>query len=355
MPGSTALDSGVAHGVLWDEASYRTVRFAVAATIATLLGYGSGFELPYLVPVLASGFFAKPVPQLHLKAAVTLVAAITGASFFGVLLASLFLPYPYMFLLVAFLVLFRIFYAKAGGTSPIVIVFLLAATTIIPIVSLESLQLGVAIAQALAVGSALVVVSVILTHRLMPDLPHWNQIATTRNAEPASSQTPAERTGVALMSTAVVFPLFAAFFLLGWTSSILVLIFVAILSLAPSFAGGKTAGKALIAGNLLGGLGSAVFYNLLIVYPAFPVFLALTFLTALLYGRMVYSGRPSAPLFATGFNTVLLMVGMSVVIQGTEAMAKFYTRIVQIMIAVGYVVLIFGLLEVLFRQNRSAE
>lgn len=333
-----------------DETAYRAVRFALAATVATFMAYASGFELPFLVPVLASGFFAKPAPRPDLRTALGLIVVISGASMLGLVLARLLLPYPDIFLAIAFLVLFRIFYLKAGGGSPLVVVFLLIGVTVIPIVALDSLALGAAITKALAAGSVMIMASVLLTYGLMPDQPHW-QVRVAAQAAAAPVTTASERTRTAMLSTGVVFPVFAAFYLLGLTSSLLILVFIAMLSLVPSFTVGKAAGRAMILGNLIGGVGSLVFYNLLIVYPTFTFFLPLTFAAGLLYGRIVYSGRPSAPLFATGFNTVLLMVGMSVAFEGTEAMAKFYSRIFQIMMAVGYVVVAFWFLELLSRKR----
>ena len=349
MPANVAR-LGLGAALIADERAYRTVRFALAATVATLIGYGSGFELPFLVPVLASGFFAKPAPRPSLRIALGLIVVISGASFLGLVLARLLLPYPDIFLLVALLVLFRIFYLKAGGGSPLVVVFLLIGVTVIPIVALESMALGTAIALALSAGSVMVIATVFLTYGLMPDLPGWQaRIAAAVAAAPVPS--PPEKARTAMLSTSVVFPVFAVFYMLGWTSSLLILVFIAMLSLVPSFTVGKAAGHAMIRGNLIGGLGSLVFYNLLIVYPSFIFFLPLTFATALIFGRVIYSGRTYAPLFATAFNTVMLMVGMSVAFEGTEAMAKFYTRIFQILLAVGYVVVAFGFLELLARKR----
>ncbi len=352
--GSVAARLGLGAALVADERAYRVVRFALAATVATLMAYASGFELPFLVPMLAGGFFAKPTPRPSLKRALGLIVVISGASLLGLVLARLLLPYPEIFLLVAFLVLFRIFYLKAGGGSPLVVVFLLFGVTVIPIVALDSMALAAAIATGLAVGSVMVIATVFLTHGLMPDRPEWQVGPAVAAPAQSPSPTPSEQVGTAMLSTGVVFPVFAVFYMLGWTSSLLILVFIAMLSLVPSFTVGKVAGKAMIIGNLIGGLGSLVFYNLLIVYPSFVFFLPLTFAAGLIFGREIYSGRPSAPLFATGFNTVMLMIGSSVAFEGTEAMAKFYTRIVQIMVAVGYVVVAFWFVELLARRRATA-
>jgi len=162
-----------------------------------------------------------------------LIVVISGASVLGLVLARLLLPYPYIFLLVAFLVLFRIFYLKAGGGSPLVVVFLLIGITVIPIVALESMALGTAIAKALAAGSVMVIGTVFLTYGLMPDLPEWQaKVAAAAAAAPVPSLSEQART--AMLSTGVVFPVFTAFYMFGMASSLLILVFIAMLSLVPS-------------------------------------------------------------------------------------------------------------------------
>ncbi len=85
--------------------------------------------------------------------------------------------------------------------------------------------------------------------------------------------------------------------------------------------------------------------------PEFGFLLMLTFLTGLIFGTQLFSGKKSAPLFGMAFSTVLLVIG-STTSGNAEAGAKVYTRVIQIMIAVVYVVVAFGTVEA-FRQPRE--
>jgi len=162
---------------------------------------------------------------------------------------------------------------------------------------------------------------------------------------------PAARAAYARKTLIVVFPVLVVFFFLGLASDAVVLVFIGLLSLLPSFAAGWKQGKGLILGNLIGGAGAIVFYNLLIAYPNIGMFLILTLLTALLFSDIIFSDRPTAPLFKTAFNTVVLLVGMSITITGVDASSKFYQRIAQILIAVVYVAAAFGFIEYLQRKR----
>jgi len=154
------------------------------------------------------------------------------------------------------------------------------------------------------------------------------------------------------VTDAVVFPLMVAFYVLQWTGSLLVLIFVAILSMQPAFAKSFKAGGALVLGNVIGGAASIVVYNLLVMVPLFEYLVLLTLLAGLVFGVRVFSGKKTAPLWGMAFSTLVLVIG-SVTSSSGDAGSKVYTRVVQIMVAVSWVVVAFGVLDRLF-PRRSA-
>ena len=61
----------------------------------------------------------------------------------------------------------------------------------------------------------------------------------------------------------------------------LILIFIAILSLTPGAAGNVKAGVALILGNVLGGVVAVVFFELLVIVPSYPFMVLLILLCGL--------------------------------------------------------------------------
>ena len=66
----------------------------------------------------------------------------------------------------------------------------------------------------------------------------------------------------------------------------------------------------------------------------------------------MFSGKKSAPLYGMAFSTVLLVIG-SVTSSSGDAGAKVYTRIVQIMLAVAYVVAAFGVIERISKRREG--
>ena len=154
------------------------------------------------------------------------------------------------------------------------------------------------------------------------------------------------------MGTAVVFPVAALFFAYQNASSLIILIFIAILTLQPSLSAGYKAGIALIVGNLIGGIASVIIYDLLVIAPHFGFLVLLTLLSALLFGTGLFSNSRWAPLFGMAFSTLLLIIGSTTSSYG-EASDKATTRVIQITVAVIYAVVAHNVLLKLFPRSES--
>lgn len=347
-----ALDASHA-GFLMDVRSRRIVRFALGTTLGSGLAYLIGFDLPFLVPILVAMSLASPAPRPSVRAGVGFVLPVAIGAFLGVLLTRYFLQYRLLFLLMEFLVLYRIFYALAGGAAPLRMVWLLLAALIIPLVGQASIVLSVGVAWGLVKGAVIAVLVIWLSFALLPDPPaEAGSGSGGAEAKPARPiPPPAARAAYARRTLIVLFPVVLLFFYFALTSDAVILVYVGLLSLLPSFSAGWQQGKGMLTGNLIGGIVAIVFYNLLTVYPEFPMFLLLTFIVGLTFGEVILSTRPIAPTIKTAFNAVMLLVGMSLMGTGSDAASKFYVRIAQVMLAVFYVAAAFGFLEYLQRKR----
>lgn len=329
------------------------LRFSVGTTIGSGFAYLIGFELPYLVPVLIAALLASPAPRPDLRTGIAFVGPIATAAVVGVFLTRYLLAYRLIFLLVEFLVLYRVYYGMAGGANKLRMVWLLIVALIVPLVGTDSITLSIGVAIGLVYGAAIAVGVTWFAHVLVadPPSPGGGPGNSPKGGKPVEPPPAAARARYARLNVIVVFPVLAAFFLLGLTSYALVLVYIALLSLLPNVAAGWKQGKAMINGNLIGGAGAIVFYNLLVAYPTITMFLLLTFLAALIFSDAIFSDRPAAPLFKTAFTAVLLLVGASLMATGADAASEFYSRIAQVITAVVYVAVAFGFLEYLQRKR----
>ena len=350
-----SVRNGILDGWLGNGEDYlrnlRILRYAVGSTLAMAFAMGFAWQLSFLTPVLALSFLATPAPRPTLKAGIVFVTVIAVACMAGLLLSRYLLPYPLVFIPFTGLLLLRLFYAKSGGASPLLITWLMIAILLIPLMAMQSPALAVGVAGGIVFGAAMTVLVVWLAYGIFPD-PAGPQNEPVAPA-PAPAPTKTERLRDSILSTVVVLPVLIMFYSFEFVGSLLVLIFIALLSMQPSFAKNFEAGFALIIGNVVGGLAAIVFYNLLVVVPEFVFLIVLTLLAGLIFGSRVFSGKKTAPLYGMAFSTVLLVIGSTPSSTG-DAGAKVYTRIVQIMLAVGYVVVAFGVIERIAKRREEA-
>jgi hypothetical protein len=263
------------------------------------------------------------------------------------------LPYPLVYLPLTFLLLFRLFLAKASGKVPMLITWLLIALLVIPMLAMQSPELADLVAAGIVLGACVTIALVWIVALIIPIPVETPATSVAPAAAPTAPAPPRnELYQTAMITTLVVFPVLSLFYTLQWSGALLVLVFIALLSSQPGFAKSYKAGAALILGNTIGGATAILFYELLVLVPEFVYLVLLTLLTGLLFGSRLFSGKPAAPLYGMAYSTVLLVIGSTTSSSG-DAGAKVYTRIFQILCAVVYVVTAFGTID-RFRRNREA-
>jgi hypothetical protein len=337
-----------------DIGSLRVLRYALGSTIAMAVAMGINWQLSFLTPVLSLSFLASPAPRPTLKHGGAFVATIAVACLAAMTLGKYLLSYPLVYLPVACLVLLRIFYMMLSGRSPILTTWLLIAVLVIPLIMITSPAIANRVALGILTGAAATLAVVWLTYGLLPDPPGAygpDSAAGSQTALPPAI----ERFKKATVATLVVLPVFVLFYAFRMQSALLILVFVALLSAQPGFASDFKAGGALIAGNVMGGVAAIIMYELLSMVPEYYFLILTTLLAGLVFGRKVFSGRPAAKLYAMAFSTLLLVIGSTTAGGTGEAGSKVYTRVVQIALAVIWVVLASGVADRFVRRKEVVD
>jgi len=153
--------------------------------------------------------------------------------------------------------------------------------------------------------------------------------------------------------TAVVAPIALLFLSFKWGLT-LALINAAILAQQLSAESGTKAAAGMLAANLLGGAASVLIYYFLIAAPSLPLLLMLIFAAALLFGEQIYSGKANGKLWASGFTTILLILGGILSPTSDGASAKLADRVWQIGLAALYVAFAYTLLNEIIRHSKKA-
>jgi hypothetical protein len=273
------------------------------------------------------------------------------------------LQYPAIHVLMTGLAMFLLFYAKAAGVGPILVVFLLIGVLVIPLVGTIQPSLARSVAEGLFFCAAVSVLVVYVLTALLPDpdvpSPSSGRAQTPAEGEPreraeteAAGASARERSALALRSVVVLFPLVLVLQLYSATSAVVMLVFSMMLSLEPTYGAHLKAGSGLILANLAGGLVGVALYQLLVMVPSFPFLLLLCFAAGLLVGHQIFSGTPLGKLLSAGITAVFIVLGPSLTGDSTAG-AGLAMRLVLISAGVIYVVLAFGLLRRLTEGGRS--
>ncbi len=307
------------------------LRYAFGAAIILSSAMTLNYTLSYLTPVLAIGFLNPGVKAPTLQSSLLFVFIISLSSLSGIIFSRFFLDYPLVFIPLLILIIFLIYYTNRFQQMKM---WFILSLLVIPMVSLQSAQLGKIVAMNLVLNALVAMVLVGLVYFIFPE--NENSVSKKTATILLSER---QRFIAATKQILVVAPLLVLFFVFNWSGVILVLIFVSILSMNPA-AANKKLGLALIAANLGGGLAAIAAFNLLTVVPNLFFLSLITLFTGLLFGSRLFSQKPVAGLFGTAFSTFLLILGNVTSFTG-EAGEMVWSRILQLGIVVGYIVVAF--------------
>jgi len=312
-------------------------RYAVGSAIIMLVAMSADYTLSYLTPVLVLNFLAPGVERPSLRGSAVFLFAVAAASFAGLLFTRMFLAFPMVFLPLLCLLVFHIYYTSRLQKMK---VWLIISFLLIPMVSLESPNLGSMVAVNLFLNAFLAIILVWIVYFIFPEKKTDGIVSAASAPHPVSDR---ERYIAARNKALVVIPVLVLFFVFNWSGAILVLIFIAILSMNPATSN-KKAGIGIILANVGGGLAAIVAFNLLTVVPDLVFLGMLTLLAGMVFGPVAFSKKPIAPLAGMAFSTFLLILGNVTAFRG-EAGEAVWSRVFQLGIVVIYIVIAFAMVN----------
>ena len=339
----TDVDEGVARR----NRNRAILRFAIGVTLTFAITQILNWTLAYMAAMFTALLLQAPRP-LPLKAGIGFVLVGIVASLVGYALAVFVLPYPGSASLLVILLLANIFYLGATGSSPLVVVFGLIAVLLLPLLGQTSPHLTNVVAVALVLNIAVAVLMSWLSFMLIPPDPN---VAPPEKKQQQATEFDA--TVAALKMTSVVAPLALLFLSFKW-GLVLALINAAILAQQLSAEGGSKAAAGVLAANLLGGLAAILIYYFLVAAPSLPFLLMLIFAAAMMFGGKIFSGDPKAQLWASGFTTIILILGGILSPTSDGASAKLADRLWQIGLAALYVAFAYSVLNEIINQSKKA-
>jgi hypothetical protein len=227
--------------------------------------------------------------------------------------------------------------------------FALISLLVIPLISLEPQGISGFIAIYLIMNAFMAILLTKVVFWVFPWSKADDSFIKSKNTESINEL---ERYNNARNILFILLPILLLFFIFKLSGGLLILIFIGILSMNPGLANAKV-GAVLILANILGGIFAILAYKLLTIVPLLVFMILLTLFVGFIFGSKLFSKNKLAPIFGTGFSTFLLILG-SVTSSDSEAGSEVWTRVVQISIAVLYVVIAFRIINY-FKINRKLK
>ncbi len=329
------------------QSSRPVLRYVIGSSFIVAVTALLNYDLAYLTSVLSLGYLAPGARPLKLKQGAGFIGVLILITGLTVIFSQLFLDYPMVFMPLLMLVLLWVYFTNK---FPLMVkLFILVSLIIIPFVSIDNLAIGGYVALRLVFNAFM---AIILTQFIFLIIPISE--ADTKFTKPKKNlvnQSELERFKYATHIIIILLPVLLLFYAFKLSSSILILTFIAILSVSPSLANPK-AGLVLILANILGGVFGIIAYKLLVMAPNFVFMILITICIGLLFAARLFSNRKLANIYGSGFSTFLLILG-SVTASDDEAGDKVWTRVLQIAIAVIYVVIAFGILNRILKSKEN--
>lgn len=323
------------------------LRYVLGITFILFITSVLNYPLSYLTTVLALGYIAPGAKPITIKQGFTFILILIGINLITFIFSTYFKDYPLVFMPLLCLGLLWLYYTNK--LPNMVKLFALMSLLIIPLLSLEPQGVSGFIAMNLIMNAFMAICLTKFVFWVFP----WSEadeffIKSKNNVVLNELNRYYNSRNILL----ILLPVLLLFFIFKLSGGLLILIFIGILSMNPALANAKV-GAVLIVANILGGIFAILAYKLLIVVPLLTFMLLLTLFVGFLFGSKLFSKNKLAPIFGTGFSTFLLILG-SVTSSDSDAGSEVWARVIQISIAVLYVVVAFWVINY-FKENRKLK
>jgi len=306
-------------------------RFALGVTLIMAFTTAFGGQLAYIIPVLSISFLAPP-KKLSIKQGVIFVVIVAFSTIAGYLFTGFFYDFTWVFIPLVAIILLWIYYTTALPVPLKLFLLISLLATPVPKPGMDTTVWARAIAITLTTGAIFSVLVIWIVYALFPD----HEVPAKAAAKPKSIvKSSDERFRQAFETFLITFPVFMVFVVFQGGNGLLVLIYIVILSMMSGIS--HAAGKVKIYGNLLGGVVILLFYQLIATVPFLLFFLLLYLGTALFFASHIFSGDRTSSVYKTAFSSLTLIIGQ-VSLGTATAGGEIWSRIIQVMIAVFYVI-----------------
>ncbi|HHP0468094.1 TPA: DUF2955 domain-containing protein [Vibrio harveyi] len=309
----------------------RILRFTIGVGLAVFLAAWINWQLAFVAPVFTAKFLVDK-PNLHRETIYELLLALIATMGLGLLLSGGITQYPIVLLIAVGLMMAWGYYLFTDPKWNLFATILLIAVLMLPFMAINNPAISVVLASGLAISGAVSVVIFALVHIYLPEP---DSEFAGYAAPPIGKE---QRWHASFRAMLISFPVVCFFFVFQISEALLTMMFVALLSLMITSEKSVKLSAFLIVSNGIGGILAILAFSILAIVPSIFFYTAFIALLAVLIGKKIYTVPEKAPIFATAFSTLLVLIGSTLMSSG-DIDSNTFIRIFQLVLVGTYMIL----------------
>ncbi|MFV8456913.1 DUF2955 domain-containing protein [Vibrio owensii] len=309
----------------------RILRFTIGVGLAVFLAAWVNWQLAFVAPVFTAKFLVDK-PNLHRETIYELLLALIATMGLGLLLSGGITQYPIVLLIAVGLMMAWGYYLFTDPKWNLFATILLIAVLMLPFMAINNPAISVVLASGLAISGAVSVAIFALVHIYLPEP---DSEFAGYAAPPIGKE---QRWHASFRAMLISFPVVCFFFIFQISEALLTMMFVALLSLMITSEKSLKLSAFLIISNGIGGILAILAFSILAIVPSIFFYTAFIALLAVLIGKKIYTVPEKAPIFATAFSTLLVLIGSTLMSSG-DIDSNTFIRIFQLVLVGTYMIL----------------
>ncbi|MGR5276442.1 DUF2955 domain-containing protein [Vibrio rotiferianus] len=309
----------------------RILRFTIGVGLAVFLAAWINWQLAFVAPVFTAKFLVDK-PNLHRETIYELLLALIATMGLGLLLSGGITQYPIVLLIAVGLMMAWGYYLFTDPKWNLFATILLIAVLMLPFMAINNPAISIVLASGLAISGAVSVAIFALVHIYLPEP---DSEFAGYAAPPIGKE---QRWHASFRAMLISFPVVCFFFVFQISEALLTMMFVALLSLMITSEKSVKLSAFLIISNGIGGILAISAFSILAIVPNIFFYTAFIALLAVLIGKKIYTAPEKAPIFATAFSTLLVLIGSTLMSSG-DIDSNTFIRIFQLVLVGTYMIL----------------
>ncbi|WP_440885418.1 DUF2955 domain-containing protein [Vibrio campbellii] len=309
----------------------RILRFTIGVGLAVFLAAWINWQLAFVAPVFTAKFLVDK-PNLHRETIYELLLALIATMGLGLLLSGGITQYPIVLLIAVGLMMAWGYYLFTDPKWNLFATILLIAVLMLPFMAINNPAISLVLASGLAISGAVSVAIFALVHIYLPE----PDSEFAGYAQPPIGKE--QRWHASFRAMLISFPVVCFFFVFQISEALLTMMFVALLSLMITAEKSVKLSAFLIISNGIGGMLAISAFSILAIVPNIFFYTAFISLLAVWIGKKIYTVPEKAPIFATAFSTLLVLIGSTLMSSG-DIDSNTFIRIFQLVLVGTYMIL----------------